>query len=70
MGVALVVVYDYHPNARTLYEENIKSKALVFQNGRLQPQSLLPERILWTYIIQIANAIKTVHDAGTVALIN
>ncbi|GJE92937.1 PAB-dependent poly(A)-specific ribonuclease subunit PAN3 [Phanerochaete sordida] len=62
---SLVVVYDYHPNAETMFEAHIKAKAPQFQNGRLQAQSnRIPERTLWSYIIQIASAIKTVHDAG------
>ena len=64
-SAALVVVYDDHPNAQTLYEAHIKPKAPQFQNGRLQAQSnRITERTIWSYVIQIANAIKAVHDAG------
>ncbi|KAL6308885.1 kinase-like domain-containing protein [Sparassis latifolia] len=62
---SLVVVYDYHPNAQTVYEAHIKPKAPQFQNGRLQTQSnRIPEQTMWSYVIQIANAIKAVHDSG------
>lgn len=62
---ALVVVYDYHPNSETLFEAYIKPKAPQFQNGRLQAQhNRISERTLWTFIIQIASAIKAVHEAG------
>ena len=62
---ALVVVYDYHPNAQTLYEAHLKPKAPQYQNGRLQSQNTrLPERTIWTYVVQIASAMKAVHDAG------
>lgn len=62
---SLVVVYEYHPNAETLFEAHIKAKAPQFQNGRLQAQNnRIAERTLWSYIVQIASAIKTVHDAG------
>ncbi|PCH43050.1 hypothetical protein WOLCODRAFT_73826 [Wolfiporia cocos MD-104 SS10] len=62
---SLVVVYDYHPNAQTLFEAHIKARAPVMQNGRLQAQqNRILERTLWSYIIQIGNAIKAVHDAG------
>ncbi|KAH9834391.1 uncharacterized protein C8Q71DRAFT_768506 [Rhodofomes roseus] len=62
---SLVVVYDYHPNARTLYEAHIKPKAPQYQNGRLMTQSpRLPERTIWSYVIQLARAVKAVHDAG------
>ncbi|KAI0651266.1 kinase-like domain-containing protein [Trametes meyenii] len=62
---SLVVVYDDHPNAQTLYEAHIKAKPPQFQHGRLQAQpNRISERTLWSYIIQIANAIKAAHDAG------
>ncbi|KAI0351598.1 hypothetical protein OH77DRAFT_1429419 [Trametes cingulata] len=62
---SLVVVYDDHPNAQTLYEAHIKAKPPQFQHGRLQAQSnRVPERTVWSYIIQIANAIRAAHDAG------
>ncbi|KZT64836.1 hypothetical protein DAEQUDRAFT_698078 [Daedalea quercina L-15889] len=62
---SLVVVYDYHPNARTLYEAHVKPKAPQYQNGRLMTQSpRVPESTIWSYVIQIARAIKAVHDAG------
>lgn len=63
--LALVVAYDYHPNAQTLYEAHLKPKVSTFHNDRLQVQSTtVPERTMWTYVVQIANAIKAVHDAG------
>jgi PAB-dependent poly(A)-specific ribonuclease subunit 3 len=62
---ALVVVYNYHPNSQTLFDAHLKSKAQTFHHGRLQGQStLIPERTIWSYVVQIASAIKTVHDAG------
>ena len=58
-------MYTYHPNALTLYDAHIKAKAAVFQNGRLQTGTqIVPERTIWSYVIQIAGAIKAVHDAG------
>lgn len=71
-NVALVVVYAYHANAQTLYDAHLKPKP------QAQPQfhsrfhnplqnhvpSAIPERTLWSYIIQIASAIKRVHEAG------
>ncbi|KAI8972607.1 hypothetical protein BD414DRAFT_216902 [Trametes punicea] len=62
---SLVVVYDDHPNAQTLHTAHIKAKPPQFQGGRLQAQSnRVSERTLWSYIIQIANAMKAIHDAG------
>ena len=65
LAPALVVVYTYHPNAQTLYDAHLKPKAPVFLHGRLQAQStVIPERTIWSYVVQIANAIKAVHEAG------
>ncbi|KZT23030.1 hypothetical protein NEOLEDRAFT_1137148 [Neolentinus lepideus HHB14362 ss-1] len=62
---SLVVVYDYYANAQTLYDAYVKPKAPSFVNGRLQQQSqLLPEHTLWSFIVQIASAIKAVHERG------
>jgi PAB-dependent poly(A)-specific ribonuclease subunit 3 len=43
----------------------IKQKPPLFQHGRLSTLSAaLPEATLWSYMIQIASAIKVVHEAG------
>lgn len=62
-----MVVYDYHPNAETLFNLHLKPKPPTFQSGRLQQSkdsSPVPERTLWSYIIQLASAIQAIHDAG------
>ncbi|EGO20379.1 hypothetical protein SERLADRAFT_477907 [Serpula lacrymans var. lacrymans S7.9] len=65
---SLIVAYDYHANAKTLYDEHIKPKVPTFQNGRLQAQTtVIPERVLWSYIIQLSGAISVIHDAGLAA---
>ncbi|EIW56636.1 uncharacterized protein TRAVEDRAFT_21734 [Trametes versicolor FP-101664 SS1] len=62
---SLVVVYEDHPDAQTIHEAHIKVKPPQFQHGRLQAQSnRVSERTIWSYIIQIANALKATHDAG------
>lgn len=53
---ALVVSYKYYPEAQTLFDAHLKM-------GKT-PVHPLPERLLWSYFIQMANAIKAVHDAG------
>jgi PAB-dependent poly(A)-specific ribonuclease subunit 3 len=59
------VVYPYHPNARTLFDAHFKPKPPTMHQGRLQASpTMIPEQTLWSYIIQIAGAIKKVHDAG------
>jgi PAB-dependent poly(A)-specific ribonuclease subunit 3 len=60
-----VVAYAYHPNAQTLYDAHIRPRAPTFVQGRLQvAQSRVSERTLWSYIIQIAGAMKAAHDQG------
>src|ERR1700755_3340334 len=62
---ALVVAYTYHPSAQTLYDAHIKPRGPAFVHGRLQAaQAFVPERTLWSYIIQIAGAMKAAHDQG------
>ncbi|TCD59959.1 PAB-dependent poly(A)-specific ribonuclease subunit 3 [Steccherinum ochraceum] len=64
---ALVVVYDYHPNAKTLFDAHVKPKAPQFPNGHGRmpsSEAKISERTLWSYLIQIASALKAVHDAG------
>jgi PAB-dependent poly(A)-specific ribonuclease subunit 3 len=62
---ALVVAYTYHATAQTLYDAHIKPRAPTFVHGRVQPtQPHVPERTVWSYIIQIAGAMKAAHDQG------
>ncbi|KAI0764089.1 hypothetical protein BC629DRAFT_1293677 [Irpex lacteus] len=62
---SLVVVYEYHPNSQTLFEAHLRPKAPQYQNGRLQSQNTrVPERTVWSYVVQIASAMKAVHDVG------
>lgn len=60
-----MVAYTYHPSAQTLYDAHIKPRAPTFVQGRLQTaQPRVSERTLWSYIIQIAGAMKAAHDQG------
>ncbi|KAJ7718593.1 hypothetical protein DFH07DRAFT_860108 [Mycena maculata] len=65
---SLVVAYAYHPKAQTLFDAHLKLTPPAYQHGtRFQPQpaqTQIPERTLWSYIVQLAGAIKRVHDAG------
>lgn len=69
---SLVVVYAYHPDAQTLYEAHLKPKAPTMQKTpysrsthlQVHHPTQIPERTIWSYIVQIASAIKKVHDAG------
>ncbi|KAG6857026.1 hypothetical protein H0H87_010699 [Tephrocybe sp. NHM501043] len=71
---SLVFVHAYHADSRTLFDVHLKPKPPTmqthhFQHGRaphLQAQlpTIIPERTIWSYIVQIASAIKKVHDVG------
>jgi PAB-dependent poly(A)-specific ribonuclease subunit 3 len=50
---SLVIVYDYHPASITVADK-------IF-TGTARP---CPEKHLWSYITQLASAIKSVHSAG------
>jgi len=60
---ALVLVYDFHPNSVTLEEEHLNPEMMAM-NPRRKSSPPIPERLLWSYITQIANAIKAVHSSG------
>jgi len=62
---SLVVAYTYHSNAQTLFDAHIKPRPPAFVQGRLQANlPHVPERTMWSYIIQIAGAMKAAHDQG------
>ncbi|KAJ3013776.1 PAB-dependent poly(A)-specific ribonuclease subunit 3 [Thoreauomyces humboldtii] len=60
-AVALVFVYDYHPLSTTLSAKYF-SQALHGNPG-------VPEKNLWSFITQLASALKTIHSAGLAACI-
>lgn len=65
--VALVVVYDYHPESTNLFEEHLNPHPDQQQFGPNSKRRLgmpIQERQLWTYVTQIANAIKAIHVSG------
>ncbi|KAG6866312.1 hypothetical protein C0991_005779 [Blastosporella zonata] len=71
---SLVFVHAYHADSQTLFDVHLKPKPPTmqthsYQHGRaphLQAHlpTIIPERTIWSYIVQIASAIKKVHDAG------
>jgi PAB-dependent poly(A)-specific ribonuclease subunit 3 len=67
---AIVFVYDYHPLATTLYAEHMIPKAPQpdRRTGRLQTKQMqIPERTLWSYLCQLANIIRCIHQQGMAA---
>lgn len=65
---ALVVVYDYHPNAQTLFDVHVQPQVppFGFGHGRAQsdPRARVPEQTVWTIVSQVASALKAIHEAG------
>ncbi|KAG9310982.1 hypothetical protein JVU11DRAFT_8860 [Chiua virens] len=63
---SLVVSYDYHPNAQTLFDMHLRPKQSAFPPSRFGGSTnlVIPEATLWSYIIQIASAIRATHEAG------
>ena len=61
---SLVFVTDYHPLSKTLYEQHFSP--LARYNARAS-QSLVPESILWSYMVQVASALKIIYGHGLAA---
>ncbi|KAI5970348.1 PAN3 [Candida margitis] len=53
-STALCFVYDYYPTSKTLLEHHKKSL-------RVEPVS---EDLLWSYLVQLVNALKDIHGKG------
>ncbi|WWC68117.1 uncharacterized protein I206_102038 [Kwoniella pini CBS 10737] len=68
---SLILVYDYHPLSTTIWDEHLIPNPAVAQNnnspGRGRTGLPIQERVLWSYITQIANALKAVHSSGLAA---
>ena len=64
---SLMFVTDYHPLSKTLAEVHFTPSSRAFL--RTQNVSQVTEQVLWGYIVQIANALKTIHAAGLAARI-
>eukprot|EP00053_Salpingoeca_punica_P015251 m.140121 g.140121 ORF g.140121 m.140121 type:complete len:615 (-) comp16664_c0_seq2:177-2021(-) len=48
---SVVFVYEYHPNCETLLNRHFSG-----------PPTPIPEQLLWTYIIQMTSALRTIHS--------
>ncbi|KAI8990298.1 hypothetical protein BDB01DRAFT_756459 [Pilobolus umbonatus] len=65
---SLIFIYDYHPCSVSLYDAYFTPQAQVLLQARFQAtggNSLpVPETTLWSFITQIASALKTIHENG------
>ncbi|KAI0384532.1 hypothetical protein F5Y04DRAFT_293365 [Hypomontagnella monticulosa] len=57
---SLVFVHSYHPLSKTLAEHH-------FPNNRFGRPPPVSEKVLWSYLVQIASAIKAIHKAKLAA---
>ena len=57
---SLIFVTDYHPLSKTLAEQHLGAGNR-FQNRH---PAHIPEQVLWSYMTQIANALKAIHSNG------
>lgn len=62
---SLVLFTDYHPSAKTLAENHLVHTNN--QRGRPYGSPFVPEPTLWSYIVQLASALKTIHSHGLAA---
>lgn len=68
---ALIFIFDFHPDSKTLWDEHLNphpDPAVQASNmmplGRGRAGMPIQERQLWSFVTQIANAIKAIHNAG------
>ncbi|KAI7897743.1 uncharacterized protein BX663DRAFT_527391 [Cokeromyces recurvatus] len=68
---SLIFVYDYHPCSTTIYSTYFtpQGQAALYSsnNNNRSNTPLIPESTLWSYITQIASALKTAHASGLAA---
>lgn len=64
--VAIIFVYDYHPLSKTLAETHFGPSPR-YTTPRHSVGPIVPEPVLWSYIVQIASALKVIHSAGLAA---
>lgn len=59
---SIIFVYDYHPRSQTLVQQHFSQPTNRF-NSRIP----IAEDVLWSYITQIANALRAIHGLGLAA---
>ncbi|KAG6180354.1 hypothetical protein E4U27_002819 [Claviceps purpurea] len=66
---SLIFVQEYHPLSKTLAEAHLVANpaSCTGQGTRFQAKTPVPETVLWGYISQIANALKSIHSLNLAA---
>ena len=61
---SLIFITDYHPCSKTLAETHFASSGRYVNRAQ---DARATEQVIWGYVVQIANALKTIHRAGLAA---
>ena len=64
---SLIVVTDYHPLSKTLAQHHHIGQTRNVRGRNITEQ--VSEAVLWSYVVQIASALKTIHTNGLAARI-
>ncbi|ROT41658.1 PAB-dependent poly(A)-specific ribonuclease subunit PAN3 [Sodiomyces alkalinus F11] len=59
---SIIFVYDFHPLSKTLSQQHFTQT-----NNRYNPRTTVTEDLLWSYITQIANALRAIHKLNLAA---
>lgn len=65
--IAIIFVYAYHPLSKTLADEHFGPNPRYLPPRHPQGGPAVPEPVLWSYMVQIANALRTIHGSGLAA---
>ena len=60
---SLIIATDYHPLSQTLADKHFNFGR---NPGHSRPQ-IIPENDIWSYIVQIASALRSIHEGGLAA---
>ncbi|KAK9311473.1 hypothetical protein V1524DRAFT_442322 [Lipomyces starkeyi] len=60
---SIIFVYDYHPLSSTLFDTHFGPSA----RYPISRSPAVPEQVLWSYLVQLSSALKTIHSANLAA---
>ncbi|PBP22146.1 PAB-dependent poly(A)-specific ribonuclease subunit PAN3 [Diplocarpon rosae] len=61
---SLIFVYNYYPQSKTIVEAHFTNTN---RYGNRIATAVVSEQILWGYVVQLANAVKSIHAANLAA---
>ncbi|KAM0325091.1 hypothetical protein ACHAQA_007630 [Verticillium albo-atrum] len=60
---SIIFVYDYHPLSKTLAQHHFPQQ----QTNRYNARPTITEDVMWSYLTQLANALKAIHKLNFAA---